>query len=151
MGFHPVRSVTAVLGGIVLLGFIDQTLTTTLVAAMGGGGPVDEAAFLAIRNRPLVLVVTIVTHTLAATLTGYILGRIAGTHEVRHAIAASAVVAIIYGSGFFSSNPLLPPMWVRVAMLLVTPPALIGGAYIRGEARLIRAEQGVPAGPEEQS
>jgi hypothetical protein len=36
---------------------------------------------------------------------------------------------------------MLPPMWVRLAMLAITPPALIGGAYVRGQARMIREEK----------
>jgi len=44
---------------------------------------------------------------------------------------------------FASATPtvMLPPMWVRLVMLLITPPALVAGAYVRGQARAIREER----------
>ena len=144
------RSAAAILIGVVMLGFIDQTLERVLVTALAAAPPVDEASYLAVRNRPAVLVMTLISHALAATLAGYILAKIAGTHEVRHAMAAAAVLAVIYVVAFVSENVLLPPVWVRVAMLAVTPPALIAGASIRAQARSIQQEAAAPR-PEERS
>ena len=140
--YRIARSVAVVLVALLMLGFIDQTLERTLVAALARGPLPDQAAYLAVRNRPLVLATTIVTHGLASVLTGYLLGKLAGSYEVRHAIAAAVVATIAYAVGFATANQMLPPVWVRVAILAVTPPALIAGAYVRGQARAIRIEQG---------
>jgi hypothetical protein len=142
------RSAAAVLAGVILLGFIDQTLERVLVSALADAPPGDEAAYLAVRNRPAVLVTTLVTHAFAATLAGYILAKIAGAHEVGHAMAAAAVLMVVYASAFTNPNVLLPPVWVRVAMLIVTPPALVAGASIRAQARSIQQEAAMPR-PEE--
>ena len=135
------RSVLVVLAALLLLGFIDQTLERTLVGALGGGAVSDAASYVAIRNRPLVLGITVVTHTFAALLTGYLLGRLAGTHEVQHAMATAAIATLLILLASATPNVMLPPVWARVAMGVVTPPALIAGAYIRGQAREIRAER----------
>jgi hypothetical protein len=144
------RSAAAVLIGAVILGFIDQTLERVLVSALAATPPTDEASYLAVRNRPVVLVITLITHALAATLAGYILAKIAGMYEVRHAIAAAAVLAVLYLFAFMSENVMLPPVWVRLAMLIVTPPALIAGASIRAQARSIQQEAAAVR-PEERS
>lgn len=135
------RSVLVVVAALLLIGFIDQTLERTLVAALADGPVTDEASYLAVRNRTGVLAMTVVTHALASLLTGYVLGKLAGRHEVRHAVAAAVVATVAYALAFVSPNVLLPPVWVRVAVLAITPPALIAGAYVRGQAREIRAEQ----------
>lgn len=142
MSSHPLRSVAAVLGGVLLLGFMDRILEGTLVNALADATPTDDASYLAVRNRPMVLAVTLITHTLASLLAGYIIGRIAGMQETRHAIAAGAVLMAAYIWAFLSDNPMLPPVWVRVAMLLVTVPALVGGATIRAQARTAHEEAG---------
>ena len=146
----PVRSIVAVLVALMLLNFMDATFAQLLVSAVGDGAPGNEAAFLAVRNRPFVLVAIVVTHVLAALLVGYILGRIAGTQEVRHGIAAAIVITVVYAIAFVADNAMLPPVWVRAAMLVLTPPALMAGAHIRGEARAIHVEQaGTVRGQEE--
>lgn len=131
----PLRSVVAVLGGVVVLSLMDRVLEGTLVSALAEGPPTDQASYVAVRNRPLVLVVTLAAHTMTALLAGYITGRLAGGQETRHAIGAGAVLTAAYMWAFVLDNPMLPPVWVRIAMLLVTVPALVGGAMIRAQAR----------------
>ena len=140
--FLLVRSAIAVVGGVLILNFMDATLERVLVSAVAQTAPIDQSAYLAVRNRPVVLTVTLVTHALASALAGYIIGKISGAHEVRHAIAAAVVLTAGYAATFFSDNAMLPPAWVRIAMLIVTPPALVAGAHIHAEARAVRAEQG---------
>jgi hypothetical protein len=120
---------------------MDATLERVLVSALGQGPPADAAAYLAVRNRTGVLVMTVVTHAFASALAGYVIGKAAGAQEVRHALAAALFMAAAYASTFFTDNPMLPPAWVRVAMLVVTPVALAGGAHIFAEASAVRAEK----------
>ena len=147
---NPLRSAAAVVAGVLLLGFMDQTLQEALVRAIHGGPPADTAAYIAVRNRPVVLGVMVVTHVLAATLAGYILAKVAGVYEVRHAAAAAVAVTVMYIGGIATSDPGLPPVWVRIAFLVTAPPALMAGATVRAEARIIRSEAGATR-PEERS
>jgi hypothetical protein len=136
------RSIAVVLAGVLLIAFIDQTLERTLVMAMANAPVQDEQAYLAIRNQLSVLGIMIVTHALAALLTGYVLAKLAGSYEVQHAgVTATFVVLLLLGASA-SPNVLVPPTWVRLTMAVVTPPAMIAGAYIRGQARMIREERG---------
>lgn len=141
-GISFTRSIVVVLAAVLLLGFIDQTLEQTLVMALADAPVKDEASYLAVRNRPQVLAVLLVTHAVAALLTGYVLAKLAGSHEVQHAAATAALVTLLLAAASAAPNVLVPPVWVRVAMAVITPPALIAGAYIRGQARVIRAERG---------
>jgi len=117
----PVRSVAAIVGGIVLLRVMDLVLPS------------------------------LVTHTIASVLAGYVIGRVAREQEVRHAIAAAAVVTAAYLVGARSDNPALPPMTIRLALLAITGPAIVLGAWIRARARTIQAESGRDRTREEHS
>ena len=108
----PVRSVAAIVGGILLLRILDLILPS------------------------------LITHAVASVLAGYVIGRIARAQEVRHAIAAAAVVTAAYVAGTMSDNPNLPPMPVRIALLAITGPAIVAGAWIRARARVVRGETG---------
>ena len=108
----PIRSVVAILAGIVLLRVLD------------------------------LIIPSIITHVVAAVLAGYLIGRVAGAQEVRHALAAAAVLTAAYLAGVLSDNPALPPMSVRVALLVMTGPAIVAGAWIRAQARSLRADAG---------
>lgn len=140
-GMSIARSVAVVVLGLLLLGFIDQTLEKTLVQVLAQEPIKDEAAYLAVRNRPMVLMFTVVSHGFAALLTGYVLGKLAGTREVQHAAGTAGLFTVAMIGASSAPNVMLPPMWVRLAMLLITPPALVAGAYVRGQARMIREER----------
>jgi len=140
-GMSIARSVAVVVLGLLLLGFIDQTLEKTLVQALAQQPLKDEATYIAVRNRPMVLTFTVISHGFAALLTGYVLGKLAGTRELQHAAGTAALFTVAMIGAASTPNLMLPPMWVRVAMLLMTPPALLAGAYVRGQARMIREER----------
>jgi hypothetical protein len=135
------RGIVVVLAAVLLLRFVDQTLEQTLVMALADMPVKDEASYVAIRNRPQVLAVLLATHAVAALLTGYVLAKLAGSHEVQHAAATAALVTLLLVAASAAPNVLVPPVWVLVAMAVITPPALIAGAYVRGQARVIRAER----------
>lgn len=140
-GISIPRSIAVVVLGLLLVGFIDQTLERTLVQTLAQVPIKDEASYLAVRNRPMVLAMTVITHGFASLLTGYVLGKLAGTREVQYAAATAALFTLALIGAAAAPNVMLPPMWVRLAMLAITPPALIGGAYVRGQARMIREEK----------
>ncbi len=135
------RSIGAIVASLLIVAFIDQTLERTLVMAMANAPIKDQQSYLAIRNQTSVLTIIIVTHAMAALLTGYVLARLAGSHEVQHAAVAAAFVTLLLIGASANPNVLVPPLWVRLTMAVVTLPAMITGAYIRGQARMIREEQ----------
>ena len=108
------RSIAVVLASLLLVAFIDQTLVLSII---------------------------IVTHAFATLLTGYVLARLAGSYEVQHAAVAGVFVMLLLIGASASPNVMVPPVWVRLTMAAVTLPAMITGAYIRGQARLLRDAQ----------
>jgi hypothetical protein len=140
-GVSIARSIGVVIAALLLLLFIDQTLELTLVQALANAPIKDQAAYLAIRNRPMVLATIVAMHALVSLLTGYVLARLAGNHEVQHAAATAAFATMWLMSVSMTPNVMVPPAWVRLAMAVITPAGLIAGAYVRGQARLIRMER----------
>jgi len=104
---NPVRSVAAIFGGILLLAVLDRMLPS------------------------------LITHVIASFLAGFLIARIAGTQELRHAAAAAAILTAGYLVMVLSDNPDLPPTSTRIAVLVVTGPAILAGAWIRASARAI--------------
>jgi hypothetical protein len=140
-GVSFARSIGVVVAALLLLGFIDQTLEQTMVRALAKAPIKDEATYLAVRNRPMVLAMIVATHAVASLLTGYVLAKLAGTHEVQHAAATAAFATMLLMGASMTPNIMVPPAWVRLAMAVITPAGLISGAYVRGQARMIREER----------
>jgi heme/copper-type cytochrome/quinol oxidase subunit 3 len=132
---NPVRSIIAVLGGIGLASLVVEALEFTLVNAVAGGTIADMAGYFAVRNQPAVLGAKLVYNTLAAVLGGYMTAKIAGDRERLHAgVAALAqTAALIWGftAGEYAE---FTPVWMRIALVVVTGPAMLGGAAIRARA-----------------
>jgi hypothetical protein len=135
------RSIAVVLVALLMMNFIDQLLGGILLQALAGAPITDQASFEKAFNRPVVAGLVVVTHAMSALLSGYVLAKLAGSHEVQHAAATAALATVAYLAASAAPNMMVPPMWVRVAMIAVTPPALMAGAYVRGQARIIRMER----------
>jgi hypothetical protein len=128
----PARSILAVLGGFVIFNVLSQLLETAAVTLAGGGPPPDQAAYLAVRNRPGVLVATIGVTVAAGLLAGYMAAKIAGLYELRHALGVAALATgqllMVFTTEF------APPLWARVALLATAPSAMLLGAWVRASA-----------------
>ena len=131
----PIRSIIAVLGGLGLFALVTETLEFTLVTAAAGGSISDMPAYFAIRNRPVILAAKLLYNTLAAILAGYMTAKIAGRRELLHAamVAIVQTIALVWGftGGEYAS---FTPIWMRVALVLTTGPAMVLGASIRARA-----------------
>ncbi|MGH9253742.1 MAG: hypothetical protein ACRD3C_04150 [Vicinamibacterales bacterium] len=134
---NPIRSLIAVLGGIGLVSLVAEALEFTLVSAAAGGSIVDMAGYFEVRNRPTILVAKLVYNTIAAILGGYMTAKIAASRELLHAGVAALIqtAALIWGFtlGEYAS---FTPIWMRIALVLVTGPAMVLGASIRARAAI---------------
>lgn len=131
----PIRSIIAVLGGIAVIALVVETLEFTLVTAVSGGSITDMSGYFAVRNRPAILTAKLVYNTFAAILGGYMTAKIAGTRELLHTAVAAVIqtVALIWGFtvGEYAS---FTPAWTRIALVLLTGPAMMAGGMIRAKA-----------------
>jgi hypothetical protein len=130
-----VRSVIAVLGGIVLISFLTQLLEVPLVNVFAPEPIVDMNGYLAARNKPIVHAGLLMIAALTGLLGGYLVAKIAGEYEVRHtALAAAAqTVLLIRGFGDPAATATFPG-WVKVSLVLVTVSAMLLGAFVRARA-----------------
>jgi hypothetical protein len=144
---EPLRSLLAVLVGLVLVRLLGQILEQTLVLSLAGEPPADMAAYVAVRNRAGVTAVLLFAHAFVSVMAGYVVGKIAGDLEVRHALVVGVLQLALFVWAFAVADAaLLPPVWARVALLVVTLPALLAGATIRADARALHASP-VPVVP----
>jgi hypothetical protein len=132
---NPLRSLLAVLVGVGLISVVVEVLEFSLVNAIAGARIADLDTYFAIRNEPRILAAKLVYNTLAAVLGGYMAARIAGREEIQHGMMAAGVqtAALVWGFtlGEFASYT---PVWMRIALVVVTGPAIVAGAWIRGTA-----------------
>jgi hypothetical protein len=130
-----IRSIMAILGGIGLISIVAELLEFTLVAAAAGGPLTDLEGYFAIRNRPSILATKLVYNSVAAVLGGYMTAKIAGRREMLHAQVAAALqtAALIWGFtiGEYAG---VTPVWMRIALVLLTGPAMLVGALVRARA-----------------
>ena len=132
---NVVRSLLAILGGIGVVSLVTQLLEFTLVGAAAGGQLTDMAHYFEIRNRPSILAAGLVYNTVAAVLGGYMTAKIAGQHEMAHVRIAALVMTagLIYGftAGEFARYT---PVWMRIALIMLTAPAMLAGGMVRARA-----------------
>jgi hypothetical protein len=137
MMMNPGRSILAALGGFLLFQVLTQMLETTSVAVVAGGSLADEASYFAVRNRPGLLVTKLGYTAAAALLSGYLSAKIAVVHEMRHTMAAAALVTAILVWEFTASEYAhYTPVWMRVALVAITGPIMLVGGWIRTSAGL---------------
>ena len=137
--WNPLRSIVAVLVGVAIVSLIVEPLEFTLVNATADEPITDMVGYFAVSNRLDLLAAKLVYNTLAAVLGGYLTAKLAGAKEMRHAgIAALAkTAALIWGftAGEYASYS---PAWMRVALVLMTGPAMLAGAAIRANAAKVQ-------------
>ena len=135
---NPLRTALAVIGGVALISLTVEALEFTLVNAAADEPIRDMARYFAVRNSPGMLAGKLVYNTLAALLGGYMTAKIAGSEEMKHGALGAAVqtTALIWGftAGEYAS---FTPAWMRVALVVVTGPAMLAGAWVRAQAAQI--------------
>ena len=136
---HPVRSLVAVLGGILLISVVVEVLEFTLVNARAGGAITDMTQYFAVRNQPVMLGAKLVYNSLTAVIGGYMVAKVAGSREMLHGAVAALVqtAALIWGftAGEYAA---FTPVWMRIALVCLTGPAMLLGASVR--ARAVRSQ-----------
>ena len=139
-----IRSVIAVLGGMVIMFFLIELVEPPTVALLASQRPTGMDEYLAARNEPAVLGGRVAVFVVVGLLAGYMVAKIAGEHELAHAGAAFALQAFLMFRGFAAdpSAPLLP-WWILGGLVLVTGAAILTGAAIRARAAKLAPTQEV--------
>ena len=132
---NPVRSLLALLVGMGLFRLVVAVLETTLVGAAANGPVTSEAEYFAVRNQPAVLATALNYNSMAALLVSYVLAKIAGACDVMLAGVGAAIqtAALIWDftAGEYAAYT---PVWTRIALVLLTGPAMVAGAAVCARA-----------------
>jgi hypothetical protein len=129
------RSTVAVVAGLVLFRLLVTIMETALVGAYSESPITSDVEYFAVRNQAPIMAAAPVYYAAAALLAGTLMARIARAREVMHAmIAASALTAALVWGFTASEYAAFTPVWLRVALVLVTGPAMVAGAAVRAKA-----------------
>ena len=130
-----VRSVIGVLGGIVIISFLTQLLELPLVNLFAPGPITDMNGYLAARNQTSIHVAMLVIAAVTGLLAGYLVAKIAGQYEVPHAAFAALLQALLLVRSYASADPAAAlPLWLEIALVMVTVAAMLLGASVRARA-----------------
>jgi hypothetical protein len=134
------RSVLAVFGGVAIFYVLYGMLETTMVRAVAGAPIQDVASYLAVRNRTGMTAAQFAIVPLAGVLAGYMTGRIANIREMFHGAAAALFVAGILIQEFMTADVTPHSVILRAVLVALGGAALITGAYVRGQARILGSQ-----------
>jgi hypothetical protein len=130
-----VRSVIAVLGGLVIISFLSQLLEVPLVRALADASPTNMDEYMTARNHPSMHVAMLIIAALTGLLAGYMVAKIAGGQEMLHAAAAAVLQALLFLRGFAGEQGAAAlPAWVHAGVVVVTAGAMLLGAAVRARA-----------------
>lgn len=137
-----IRAIVAVIVGILLAYGLPYQLERILVESYAGGRPMGTAAYFDVRNTAGIIAARLVMGFFLSVLAGHIAARIAKEDMVRTvAIAASALTLVLIREFTIGEYAWGTPIWMRIALILITGPAMVLGAYARAAAASLQTEQ----------
>jgi hypothetical protein len=137
------RAIGAVIIGIFVSYVLAQQLEGVLVRSLADPGQqLTFTQYFALRNTPGVLAARLVVSLFTGVLGGYMAAQLAREDAIRTvAIAAAAMTMMMiwdFTGGEFAWGT---PIWMRVALVLVSGPAMMVGAMVRARAAEVGSEE----------
>ena len=136
-----VRTVAAVLAGILLAYGLPWLLERVLVESVAGRNLYTAGDYYAVRNTAGIITARILMAVFLSTLAGHVAARIAREDAVRTVAIAAAALSLMmiweFTGGEFAWGT---PIWMRVVLVAITGPAMVLGAYVRAAVAELRAQ-----------
>ena len=132
-----IRSILAIVAGILLITLIVEPLEFALVALVNGGIVTDPASYFHVRNQPAFLVAKLVYNTGAAIAGGFAAARIARRAPRAHGLVLAVLQTAAFGWAL--ANPALrqtTPDWMWFALIIVTCAGIMFGAELHRKRSL---------------
>jgi hypothetical protein len=131
------RGLGAAVVGVVCYRVVTWFLEMMLVGTNSETPPADYAAHYAVLSRPGVAAAKLAVDALVAVWAGYMAAKVAGERELTYGVlAALAVTTELAWQHLASEFAGATPWWMRTGLLLITAPAMLAGAWVRGRARV---------------
>ena len=136
-----IRSVAAVLVGILLAYGLPGVLERVLVESVAGRTLYPAGDYFMVRNGAGIIAARLLMAVFLSTLAGHVAARIARDDAVRTvAIAAAALSMMLiweFTAGEFAWGT---PIWMRVALVAITGPMMVLGAYVRAAVAALKEQ-----------
>ena len=141
-----VRTVAAVIAGILLAYGLPWLLERVLVEGTAGRNLYTAGDYYAVRNTAGIIAARIAMAFFLSVLAGHMAARIAREDAVRTVAVAAAAISVMliweFTGGEFAWGT---PIWMRIVLVAITGPAMVLGAYARAMAAELRAHDPEPA------
>jgi hypothetical protein len=139
---NPLRSVFAVLGGLILFGAVSSVMVW-----LTGGAP---AAYSGLPSATLARLLAV--QGLAGLLAGYIAARVAGRDERQHGLTLSGLYCgLMIWSFVVTPEAAQVPRWIQVSTVATVGIAMLAGSAVRARARSVQSDGAAAARPGERS
>ena len=133
------RSVLSLVAAVLLAYGLPWVLERVLVQSLAGQPLTTAEAYYAIRNTGWVLIVRLILGFFLSILAGHMAARIAKEDAVRTvAIAASALSIMLIWEFTGGEFAWATPIWMRVALVAISGPAMVLGAHAQATAAQLR-------------
>ena len=137
-----VRTVLAVIAGILLAYGLPWVLERVLVESIAGRNLYTAGDYYMVRNTAGIIAARLVMAFFLSVLAGHTAARVAKDDAVRTvAIAAAALSMMLvweFTAGEFAWGT---PIWMRVAIVAITGPSMVLGAFARAAAAELRTAE----------
>lgn len=123
------RSVTSVVGGLVVTVILVSILQTLVLAVSLGGLPSPEEAETLEIPGPGMLLITLVVDVLGAIAGGWFTAWLAPARQRAHVFVLAGILLLGCAAQIVADHETLP-IWLGVARLLLAPPAAIAAGLL---------------------
>ncbi len=138
-----IRTIAAVIAGVLLAYGLPWVLERVLVESAAGRNLSGAGDYYAIRNTAGIIAARLGMAVFVSVLAGHMAARIAKDDAVRTVAISAAAISLIliweFTGGEFAWGT---PIWMRIALVAVTGPAMVLGAYARAMAEELRTQEG---------
>ena len=125
------RSVTAIIAGIMVISLIAESMELGLVTVVHGELTTDPDTYFAIRNRPWFLCTKLAYNTMSAVVGGYVAVWLAGYRPVEHAMTLGGIQSLAFLWAL--SQPDLmrwTPLWMWLLLMFLSFLGILLGARL---------------------
>ena len=137
-----IRAILAVVAGILLAYGLPWLLERVLVESTAGRNLYTAGDYYMVRNTAGIIAARLLMAVFLSVLAGHVAARIAKEDMVRTAAISAAALTLMLISEFtIGEFAWGTPIWMRVAIVVITGPAMVLGAYVRAAVAELRAEE----------
>jgi len=129
---HTLRSVLAVVVGLVLISVVVESVEFGLVSLVNRGMTTDPDVYFSVRNRLAFLGAKLVYNTAAAIGGGWVAAWLARRAPVAHGIVLALIQTAAFG--WAVANPALrrsTPDWMWICLIVLTFAGIVAGSLLQ--------------------